>query len=68
MDVDGSAERRGPAAKAVWVWMCFIRTNGDGRMRGQGEIEKERIRRSRYMVAAWKKDRRVPVADPGRDR
>lgn len=66
MDVDGSAERRGPSG--VWVWMCFTRANGDERIRGRGEVEKERIRRNRYMVAAWKKDRRVPVADPGRDR
>lgn len=35
-------------------------------MRRRSEVDEERVRRSRYIAPVWKKDRRVPVADPGR--
>lgn len=65
MDVDGSAERRGPTRR-VGVDVARARTDGRMRRRRRGGVDKERVTGSRYMAPAWKKDRRVPVADPGR--
>lgn len=64
MDVDGSAERRGPACGCG----CCPRGRGPRQTDTAtwSGIDKERVTRGRCMAPAWKKDRRVPVADPGR--
>lgn len=65
MDVDGSAERRGPACVGVDVAHAETRTETDGYGDVEGGRQGARYERARYIAPAWEEGQTCPGCRPG---